>query len=50
MIEQNAAILGYAEFVAAIQDRAHPDHEEILEQIGGDFGLDEVNQQLTAIK
>lgn len=46
---------GYAEFVIAIQDRAHPDHEQMLEWIGGAFDpnafdLDEVNQQLAAIK
>lgn len=42
---------GYAEFLEAIQDAAHPEHDELLEWIGGSFDaevcpLDEINQRL----
>lgn len=53
--EDCGGVWGYAEFVAAIQDSAHPDHEQMLEWIGGhfdpnEFDLDEVNEQLSVIK
>lgn len=42
---------GYSDFLAAIQDPGHPDHDQMLEWIGGkfdpeDFNLDAVNEQL----
>ncbi len=42
---------GYVEFLEAIQNPSHPEHEEMLEWIEGDFeseefNLDEVNQRL----
>lgn len=43
---------GYAEFLQAIRDPAHPDHDDMLEWIGGEFDpeafdLEEVNGLLT---
>jgi hypothetical protein len=45
---------GYEEFVEAIQSPDHPDHEEMLEWVGGEFDpnafdRDEINQQLRSI-
>ena len=42
---------GYQGFLEAIQDPGHPEHEEMLEWVGGSFDseavdLDEVNRQL----
>lgn len=42
---------GYSEFLEAIQDSSHPEHENMLEWVGGDFKpeafyLDEINQKL----
>jgi hypothetical protein len=42
---------GYAEFLMAIKDPSHPEHEEMLEWIGGDydpsfFDAEEVNKYL----
>lgn len=42
---------GYIEFLEAIQDSSHPEHENLLEWVGGDFdpedcNLDEINQRL----
>ncbi len=53
--EDCGGVWGYAEFIAAIQDRAHPDHEQMLEWIGGhfdpnEFDVDEVNLRLTLIQ
>ena len=53
--EDCGGVWGYAEFLATIQDPSHPNHKEMLEWIGGDFDpeefdLEEVNQQLKAIK
>jgi hypothetical protein len=44
-------IWGYAEFLDAIGDSNHPEHEEMLEWWGGDFdpeafSLEEINQAL----
>lgn len=52
--EDCGGIWGYAEFIAAIQDPNHPEHEEMLEWVGGDFDpdefdIDEVNQRLNAM-
>lgn len=46
---------GYADFLAAIQDPSHPEHEEMLEWIDGSFDpeafdLDQSNQQLAAFR
>lgn len=53
--EDCGGVWGYAEFVAAIQDPNHPEHEDMLEWIGGhfdpnEFDLDDVNEQLRAIR
>jgi transposase len=42
---------GYIEFLEAIQDSSHPEHENLLEWVGGDFdpencNLDEINRRL----
>ena len=46
---------GYVDFVQAISDPAHPEHEELLEWCGGTFdpfafNLDAINAQLRRIK
>ena len=45
----------YPEFLAAIADPGHPDHDEMLEWIGGSFdpvvvNYDAIDQRLHAIK
>jgi hypothetical protein len=45
---------GYQNFLEIIQDPEHPEHEEMLEWVGGSFDpedaeLDEANQQLKLI-
>ncbi|MDB5056581.1 MAG: Plasmid pRiA4b ORF-3-like protein [Chloroflexi bacterium] len=49
--EDVGGIWGYAEFLDAIGDSNHPEHEEMLEWWGGDFdpeafSLEEINQAL----
>src|SRR5262249_33442882 len=49
--EDCGGIWGYASFLEAIQDPQHPEHEEMLEWVGGEFDpeafdLDEVNREL----
>ena len=49
--EDCGGIRGYASFLAAIRDLQHPEHEEMLEWVGGEFDpdicdLDEVNREL----
>jgi Plasmid pRiA4b ORF-3-like protein len=49
--EDCGGIWGYAEFLEAIRDPQHPEHEEMLEWVGGEFDpdafdLDEVNREL----
>jgi hypothetical protein len=49
--EDCGGIWGYASFLDAIQDPQHPEHEEMLEWVGGEFDpdgfdLDEVNSEL----
>jgi pRiA4b ORF-3-like protein len=49
--EDCGGIWGYASFLDAIQDPQHPEHEEMLEWVGGEFDpdildLDEVNREL----
>jgi hypothetical protein len=46
---------GYVDFVQAISDPAHPEHEELLEWCGATFdpfgfNLDAINAQLRRIK
>jgi hypothetical protein len=46
---------GYAEFLEAIRDPAHPDHAEMLDWCGGEFGptefhLDRINAALRQFK
>jgi DNA invertase Pin-like site-specific DNA recombinase len=53
--EDCGGVWGYAEFLEAIQQPDHPEHESMLEWIGGSFDpnafdLDEVNQQLKQIR
>jgi len=49
--EDCGGVWGYASFLEAIHDPEHPEHEEMLEWIGGEFdpevfNLDEVNVDL----
>lgn len=49
--EDCGGVWGYGAFLEAIQDSDHPEHEELLEWVGGVFDpetveLDEVNRQL----
>jgi len=48
-------IWGYAGFLAAIRDPKHPEHEAMLEWVGGEFDpdafdLDEINTELQHLK
>lgn len=38
--EDCGGVWGYEEFLAAISDPAHPEHEEMLEWVGGEFDPD----------
>jgi hypothetical protein len=49
--EDVGGIWGYAEFLKAIADPSHPEHEEFKEWVGGDFDpqlfdIEEVNGML----
>jgi hypothetical protein len=49
--EDCGGIWGYASFLEAIRDSEHPEHDEMLEWVGGEFDpdifdLDEVNREL----
>jgi pRiA4b ORF-3-like protein len=53
--EDVGGIPGYEDFLEAIKDPNHPEREEYLEWIGGDFDpeafdLDEVNQKLRSVR
>lgn len=53
--EDCGGVWGYAEFLAAIQQPDHPEHESMLDWIGGEFDpeffdLDEVNRLLKQIR
>jgi hypothetical protein len=53
--EDCGGIWGYSGFLEAVQDPAHPEHEEMLDWVGGEFDpaafdLQEVNAELKAIK
>jgi hypothetical protein len=53
--EDCGGIWGYADFLDAIQDAKHPEHEEMLEWVGGEFDpeafdLDHTNQRLQRIR
>ncbi|MGH9839819.1 MAG: plasmid pRiA4b ORF-3 family protein [Blastocatellia bacterium] len=53
--EDCGGIWGYYEFLAAIKDEDHPDHEDQLDWVGGEFDpeafdLDETNKALRRIK
>ena len=53
--EDCGGIWGYAEFLEAIQDPNHPEHDDMLEWVGGSFdpeafNLDEVNRALRRIR
>jgi len=52
--EDIGGVWGYAEFLKAVDDPQHPEHEDMMEWIGGQFDpeafdLDEVNQYLKKI-
>ena len=53
--EDCGGIWGYENFLAVIKDAGHPEHEEMIEWIGGvfnaeAFSLDEVNQRLRRLR
>jgi hypothetical protein len=53
--EDCGGIWGYASFLEAIRDPEHPDHDEMVEWVGGEFDpdafdLDEVNRELQSLK
>ena len=53
--EDCGGIWGYAGFLEAIQDPQHPEHEAMVEWVGGEFDpeafdLDEVNRELQVLK
>lgn len=53
--EDCGGVWGYAEFLEAIRQPDHPEHESMLEWVGGgfdseDFDLDEVNRLLRQIR
>jgi hypothetical protein len=53
--EDYGGVWGYAGFLEAIHDRQHPEHEEMLEWVGGEFDpdlfdLDKVNTALQSLK
>jgi hypothetical protein len=52
--EDCGGIWGYASFLEAIQDPQHPEHEEMVDWVGGEFDpeafdLDEVNSELQTL-
>jgi hypothetical protein len=53
--EDCGGIWGYAGFLEAVHDPKHPEHEEMLEWVGGEFDpdafdLNEVNTELQSFK
>lgn len=53
--EDVGGVWGYADFLEAIQDPDHPEHDEMLEWIGEEFDpqafeLDEINHALSALR
>ena len=53
--EDVGGVWGYAEFLEAIRDPEHPEHEDYLEWVGGEFDpeafdLDDVNATLSHIR
>ncbi|MBA8736595.1 IS1096 element passenger TnpR family protein [Chromobacterium violaceum] len=53
--EDDGGVPGYYEFLEAIDDPTHEEHEAMLEWCGGSFdpaafNLDEVNQRLSEVK
>jgi len=53
--EDVGGLWGYYEFLAAIQDPQHPDHEELREWVGGSFDPEEfdlswINEQLKKVR
>ena len=53
--EDVGGVWGYFGFLEAIRDPDNPDHEDMLEWVGGEFDpeffdLDEINEELKAIK
>ncbi len=53
--EDCGGLWAYAEFLEAVSDPNHPNHEELLDWIGGDFDpdrfdLEEINEDLTHLR
>ncbi len=53
--EDVGGIWGYADFLAAIRDPEHPEHDELLEWAGGGFDLEAfdleaINRQLARMR
>lgn len=53
--EDVGGVWGYAEFLEALHDPSHPEHDEYLEWIGGEFDpeafdVDEVNEILSSLR
>jgi len=53
--EDCGGIWGYASFLEAIRDPEHPDHDEMVEWVGGEFDPDafdlaEINRELQSLK
>ncbi len=53
--EDVGGVWGYDSFLEAIKDPGHPEHEEMLEWVGGDFdpevfGLEEINEALGRVR
>ena len=53
--EDCGGIWGYARFLEAIRDPEHPEHDEMVEWVGGEFDpdafdLDEMNTELQRLK
>jgi hypothetical protein len=53
--EDCGGVYGYAELLKAIRDPSHPEHDDMLEWVGGDydpdfFDLEDVNKQLAPRK
>jgi hypothetical protein len=53
--EDVGGVYGYADFLEAIQDPNHPEHDEYLEWIGGEFDpdafdLEGLNEELRGIR
>jgi hypothetical protein len=53
--EDVGGVWGYADFLAAVRDLEHPEHQELLDWVGGEFDpeafdLAEINRELARIR